>query len=609
MANKCVGGWYDGMPVYTREDARTCTEADGTVVSDPSGGPCSTESASAVGTHDAAQDVAPLARALALYGHTDEVRLLNRLNQEAAPVISRIMIRNDELAREVQDGLARLINRAARATELGAVDQLYTADDHAAFSALAQRVAAAGDSEALRQLTREAIAAAEPYIDLPANAVRERLGPIPDFAGIEPTTTERPFVVAPTAAVSLSHLLGAHNALMTAASESALVLDIGPLIDFEIARRAIEQKAASLGSLAEGSPGDVRQVSDGWVRDYPGCDIYYSEATGAHEVHGEIRRKYDAVNGPGWLGLPTTDESGTPDGRGRFNHFSRDASIYWTPSTGPMIVRGPIRAFWASQGWEQGPWGYPVGDEQRIPGLSPADAPNVAWSAFQNGVIFSQGAGRMPAVFASVTRQQVADAIRAMVDKRIKPVTVEIGLITATNQAGPRERRVPRRGGLVLRLLGRDAKDHQASPARLREHSGCVRPHIRARSVVAVRRRLADRLFPVSRQQDGGRDPRPVPHPRPTASYPTQSLTISKRASRRRSRLTRSGQRCPTGRFPLGDVPTGANQRGRGGVDFLDVMLMADGALRVFLNPIPPSLGALRQSVAQQRLDAVLSQF
>ena len=52
------------------------------------------------------------------------------------------------------------------------------------------------------------------------------------------------------------------------------------------------------------------------------------------------------------LGYPVTDESGTPDHVGRFNHFE-GGSIYWTPQTGAHEVHGAIRALWASLGWER----------------------------------------------------------------------------------------------------------------------------------------------------------------------------------------------------------------------------------------------------------------
>jgi uncharacterized protein with LGFP repeats len=95
--------------------------------------------------------------------------------------------------------------------------------------------------------------------------------------------------------------------------------------------------------------------------------IYFTPATGAHEVRGFIRMKWEAL---GWeasvLGYPTTDETGTPDGVGRFNHF-QNGSIYWTPTTGAHEVHGPIREKWASLGWEAG-LGYPVTDEYAVTG-------------------------------------------------------------------------------------------------------------------------------------------------------------------------------------------------------------------------------------------------
>ncbi len=83
-----------------------------------------------------------------------------------------------------------------------------------------------------------------------------------------------------------------------------------------------------------------------------------------HEVHGAILGKYEELGAEAsFLGYPTTDESGTPDGVGRFNHFQA-GSIYWTPSTGAHEVHGLIREFWAAHGWERNvALGYPISDE------------------------------------------------------------------------------------------------------------------------------------------------------------------------------------------------------------------------------------------------------
>ena len=67
------------------------------------------------------------------------------------------------------------------------------------------------------------------------------------------------------------------------------------------------------------------------------------------------------------VGYPTTDETGTPDGVGRFNHFAGDggSSIYWTPRTGAWSIHGGIRARWASMGG-RGRLGCPITDEYGI---------------------------------------------------------------------------------------------------------------------------------------------------------------------------------------------------------------------------------------------------
>jgi hypothetical protein len=92
--------------------------------------------------------------------------------------------------------------------------------------------------------------------------------------------------------------------------------------------------------------------------------IYWHPSTGAHEVHGAILARYRALGAEASvLGYPTTDETGTPDRVGRFNHFQA-GSIYWTPATGAHEVHGLIRHFWAQNGWERNPrLGYPISDE------------------------------------------------------------------------------------------------------------------------------------------------------------------------------------------------------------------------------------------------------
>ncbi|MGL4305896.1 MAG: alpha/beta hydrolase-fold protein [Mycobacteriaceae bacterium] len=115
-------------------------------------------------------------------------------------------------------------------------------------------------------------------------------------------------------------------------------------------------------------------VPGGFAQDFYLGRVFWSARTGAHSISGAIGGEYQYAGGPGgasstWvgdsLGLPTTDELGTPDRVGRFNLFER-GSIYWTPSTGAHGIHGEILKEWARQGYEGGPLGYPTRDEAKI---------------------------------------------------------------------------------------------------------------------------------------------------------------------------------------------------------------------------------------------------
>ncbi|MFQ5823938.1 MAG: hypothetical protein ACE5JB_07780 [bacterium] len=95
--------------------------------------------------------------------------------------------------------------------------------------------------------------------------------------------------------------------------------------------------------------------------------IWWTQETGAHEVHGAIWKKwkqlgYDWNKGDPILGHPKTDELKTPNGIGRFNHFT-ESSIYWSPTTKAHFVRGVILKKWEALNWEKGILGYPTTDE------------------------------------------------------------------------------------------------------------------------------------------------------------------------------------------------------------------------------------------------------
>lgn len=101
----------------------------------------------------------------------------------------------------------------------------------------------------------------------------------------------------------------------------------------------------------------------GCYQNFQGGALLFSPSTGVHTSWGDIRTRY-AQSGfeNGLLGYPSGDEfCGLKDG-GCGQHF-QGGSIYWSPSSGPQVIRGAIRERWASLGWENSWLGYPVGEE------------------------------------------------------------------------------------------------------------------------------------------------------------------------------------------------------------------------------------------------------
>jgi uncharacterized protein with LGFP repeats len=133
---------------------------------------------------------------------------------------------------------------------------------------------------------------------------------------------------------------------------------------------AIIQHYEQLGGAASflGTPvGSPYDIAGGRAQDYTGGTIYWSAGTGAHEVHGAIRGRYLAFGGPaGFLGFPLTDETATPGDAGRYNDFAR-GTIYWSPGTGAHEVHGAIRGRYLELGGPSGVLGFPVTDETGTP--------------------------------------------------------------------------------------------------------------------------------------------------------------------------------------------------------------------------------------------------
>lgn len=98
--------------------------------------------------------------------------------------------------------------------------------------------------------------------------------------------------------------------------------------------------------------------------------IYWSEATGAHEVYGGIFWLYNiAGSDSGPLGLPTSGEQPGPVAGSRMVEFV-NGTIYWSSATNANIVwRDPIGQFYRAGSMWQG-LGLPTAGEQAVAGVA-----------------------------------------------------------------------------------------------------------------------------------------------------------------------------------------------------------------------------------------------
>jgi uncharacterized protein with LGFP repeats len=127
---------------------------------------------------------------------------------------------------------------------------------------------------------------------------------------------------------------------------------------------AISDKYTQLGGvtglLGAAVTAEIPAANGGLKQEFQNGSIYWHPDIGAHETHGWIRARWQAMGAEmSVVGYPVTDETATPDGVGRYNHFQH-GSIYWTPPTGAHEVYGPIRERWAELRWERGLLGYPI---------------------------------------------------------------------------------------------------------------------------------------------------------------------------------------------------------------------------------------------------------
>ncbi len=136
---------------------------------------------------------------------------------------------------------------------------------------------------------------------------------------------------------------------------TGLAIPDDPTSAINAARRAAGGPLGPLGA-AQGAPYPIG--ADGLGQNFAGGKIFYSPATGANVVTGQVLAKYESVGGPqGDLGLPTSSEvDGGLATESRMSSFAAKDQpvIFWTPDYGAVIVRGAMNAAWQKLGGATG---------------------------------------------------------------------------------------------------------------------------------------------------------------------------------------------------------------------------------------------------------------
>ena len=122
-----------------------------------------------------------------------------------------------------------------------------------------------------------------------------------------------------------------------------------------------------MGPLGAADGGQYQIGTDGIGQNYAGGKIFYSPATGANVVTGQILAKYESVGGPqGDMGFPTSSvgDGGLAPQSSIVTFAAPDQPvIFWTPDFGAVIVRGAMNAAWAKLGGATGDLGAPTADQ------------------------------------------------------------------------------------------------------------------------------------------------------------------------------------------------------------------------------------------------------
>jgi uncharacterized protein with LGFP repeats len=109
-------------------------------------------------------------------------------------------------------------------------------------------------------------------------------------------------------------------------------------------------------------------VAGGQARNYKWGSLYWSSATGVHEVHGAIASRYTSTGGPSTYGFPTTDEKPVKNTDqvvvGAVSRFQKVA-MGWSSQYGPRLMNLSIADAW-SLTYNASAFGVPLHDQENV---------------------------------------------------------------------------------------------------------------------------------------------------------------------------------------------------------------------------------------------------
>jgi uncharacterized protein with LGFP repeats len=134
-----------------------------------------------------------------------------------------------------------------------------------------------------------------------------------------------------------------------------------------VVQGAIRSRWSAMGAewgLGFPTTGEKSVAGGGVQQTFTNGTVYWSAATGAHELRGGLAQAWSKAGGVATLGLPTTDEAGVPSGV--VQDFARGYTVTWTPNQ-THVVAGGIRQAWLAEKGANGTLGMPQTEEADTP--------------------------------------------------------------------------------------------------------------------------------------------------------------------------------------------------------------------------------------------------